>query len=237
MGNDGGVIATKRYLIKTAKPEHARAASMPSRDDIAGSRLTTCALSSEPLRAPCVADAAGNIFNKEALLAAVLEKRLPPAFSHVRKFSRDTFAVRPNWCGADATTSVGSAAASALEEKAALSSGTSSHALFTCPVTGVAANGRHVFVALRGCGCVVAAKALDSMSSSTGAVSASCPSCGVVHDGVVRLAQTATSGPASQSAGPPQASGSAAPPESMPEGNCDIPPAKRPKTAPQLSSS
>ncbi|GJN00736.1 hypothetical protein PR202_ga17939 [Eleusine coracana subsp. coracana] len=41
------------------------------------SRFTCCALSGEPLAAPAVADRLGNLFNKEALVEALLHKRLP----------------------------------------------------------------------------------------------------------------------------------------------------------------
>jgi hypothetical protein len=206
MGNDGGTVATKRDMIKTAKPEHARAAGHATREDIAGSRLTTCALSNVPLYEPVVCDDQGNLFNKEALLSAVLEKRLPAAFLHVRKFTKDTFAIRPTWIavdGEDGSAAGAGAGAGASSAKTLITSAdTTSHALFTCPVTGVAGNGRHIFVALRGCGCVVAEKAFMALKGE-----AACPACGLAviatlsggggkkdREGAVRLAQTVGGG-------------------------------------------
>ena len=49
-GNDGGVIATKRYMIRTRAPEHKQARTPAAA--LACQRLTTCALSGAPLVAP-----------------------------------------------------------------------------------------------------------------------------------------------------------------------------------------
>ncbi len=43
-----------------------------------------CSLSSEPLIQPIVACELGNLFNKEAILTALLNKSLPASFSHIR---------------------------------------------------------------------------------------------------------------------------------------------------------
>ncbi|CBI36519.3 unnamed protein product, partial [Vitis vinifera] len=48
------------------------------------SKWTTCSLSFEPLRHPCVVDRLGNVFNKEALVEGLLGKKLPKAFGHIR---------------------------------------------------------------------------------------------------------------------------------------------------------
>ncbi|KAG0468809.1 hypothetical protein HPP92_018137 [Vanilla planifolia] len=48
------------------------------------SRWTTCALSADPLSPPCVIDCLGNIFNKESLVEALIHKRLPREFNHIR---------------------------------------------------------------------------------------------------------------------------------------------------------
>jgi hypothetical protein len=197
MGNDGGSFV-KRDSVKTAKPEHARKAGEASAADVMGGRLTSCALSCAPLAAPCVSDAAGNLFNKEALLAAFLakDKRLAASFS-IRKISRDVFAARPTWVREPAGTSTrvgaGAGAGAAVETDRA---DTSSHALFVCPVSGVEGNGRHAFVVLRGCGCVISEKALLAVSADV----SSCLACGAEYPagvarggplppGAVRLAQ------------------------------------------------
>ncbi|MBA0831002.1 hypothetical protein Goarm_015494 [Gossypium armourianum] len=43
-----------------------------------------CALSYEPLREPCMIDKLGNIFNKGALVEALLGKKLPKEFRHIK---------------------------------------------------------------------------------------------------------------------------------------------------------
>ena len=47
-------------------------------------RWTTCHLSGELLSPPVVADGLGSIFNKEALLQALLDRTLPPGLEHIR---------------------------------------------------------------------------------------------------------------------------------------------------------
>jgi hypothetical protein len=144
-GNDGGVINTKRAdLIKVKAPEHK---SSSAREDEAGLRLTTCALSGAPLAEPLMADELGNLFNKEALLTAVLKGALPAAFSHIRKLKKDAFDVRPSFlqaAGGSGSRAAG-AGAGAGSGAAALHSAVESgvHALFSCSITGLEASGKH----------------------------------------------------------------------------------------------
>ncbi|KAG2609911.1 replication termination factor 2-like [Panicum virgatum] len=108
------------------------------------SRFTCCALSGEPLAAPAVADRLGNLYNKEALVEALLHKRLPKALSHIRGL-RDMIPIhlhpRPD---AEAAGEV----------------------RFQCPVTGLEFNGKYQFLALRGCGHVLSVKALKEVKTS-----------------------------------------------------------------------
>jgi len=53
-------------------------------------RWLTCALSKAPLASPIVSDAIGNIYNKESIIKALIEKNLPKQFDHIR-----TLKVRP----------------------------------------------------------------------------------------------------------------------------------------------
>lgn len=109
------------------------------------SKWTNCALSNEPLREPCVIDKLGSVFNKEALVEALLGKKLPKEFGHVKglkdminiKFSRVPGTVEP---GEDAR--------------------------FQCPITGLEFNGKYKFLALRNCGHVLSTKALKEVKSS-----------------------------------------------------------------------
>ncbi|BAF18903.1 uncharacterized protein [Oryza sativa Japonica Group] len=143
-GGDGGATGAESrdcylsmYLAKKpdkADPNEARL-----------SRFTCCALSGEPLAAPAVADRLGNLFNKEALVEALLHKRLPKALSHIRGL-KDMIPIhlhpKPD---ADA----------AGEE-----------VRFQCPVTGLDFNGKYQFLALRKCGHVLSVKALKEVKTS-----------------------------------------------------------------------
>lgn len=191
MGNDGGSFV-KRDSVKTAAPEHVRKAREVSSSDVKGGRLTSCALSGAPLSPPCVSDGAGNLFNKEALLAAFLAKDKKLAAFSIRKISRDVFTVRPTWVASGTGVGAGAGGGTAVEIERA---DTSSHALFVCPVSGVEGNGRHAFVAMRECGCVVSEKALLAVAGAS-----ACLACGVefpaaaarndaLPPGAVRLAQ------------------------------------------------
>jgi hypothetical protein len=50
-------------------------------------RMSQCFLSQEALREPVVACKLGNLYNKEAMIGALLNKSIPPAMSHIKKLS------------------------------------------------------------------------------------------------------------------------------------------------------
>ena len=47
-------------------------------------KWSTCALSHETLKPPYAIDRLGNVFNKESLVRALLEKNFPNQFRHIR---------------------------------------------------------------------------------------------------------------------------------------------------------
>lgn len=106
------------------------------------SKWHNCALSNEPLREPCVIDKLGNIFNKEALVEALLGKKLPKEFGHIKGL-KDMINIQ-----LDAIP------------------GSDDGARFQCPVAGLELNGKYRFFALRNCGHVLSAKALREVKSS-----------------------------------------------------------------------
>ncbi|KAI4344265.1 hypothetical protein L6164_011512 [Bauhinia variegata] len=110
------------------------------------SKWLNCALSNEPLREPCVIDKLGNIFNKEALVEALLAKRLPKGFGHIKGL-KDMIKVQ--LCVIPGREEVGTGAR------------------FQCPITGLEFNGRYKFLALKDCGHVWSAKALKEVKSSS----------------------------------------------------------------------
>jgi hypothetical protein len=52
-------------------------------DELRLARWTTCHLSGLPLEPPCVADELGNLYNKDIIIHALLEKALPKHLSHI----------------------------------------------------------------------------------------------------------------------------------------------------------
>lgn len=46
-------------------------------------KWTRCNLSGEPLQPPCVADELGNLYNKDAMVQALVTKSLPGSLSYI----------------------------------------------------------------------------------------------------------------------------------------------------------
>jgi len=108
-----------------------------------------CALSNEPLKHPIVVDFLGNVFNKEKLVEALLAKKLPRAFGHIKGL-KDMIAVELS-----VIPGLDSNSADLISENR-----------FQCPITGLEFNGKYKFFALKTCGHVLSAKALKEIKSS-----------------------------------------------------------------------
>lgn len=147
MGADGGTIAKRSDTIKQKKKAEKLDLSLVER-----ARWANCALSNTKLVDPIVADRVGNLFNKEALVRALLEKRMPDGFRHVRSL-RDVsdvhFHANPD--------------ASAAEETP-----------YICPVALVPV-GVLPFVLMLPCGHVVSERALRELSDASHCASCSAP--------------------------------------------------------------
>ncbi|XP_043702681.1 replication termination factor 2 [Telopea speciosissima] len=111
------------------------------------SRWTNCALSFEPLKHPCVVDRLGNLFNKESLVEALLGKKLPKGFGHIKGL-KDMIPIELSAIPGVKYDD------NSFETK------------FQCPITGLEFNGKYKFLALRSCGHVVSTKALKEVKSS-----------------------------------------------------------------------
>lgn len=149
-GGDGGATGAESrdcylnmYAVK--KPDKV------DPNEIKLAKFTNCALSSEPLKPPCVIDFLGNIYNKEAVVSALLTKSLPKKLGYIKGL-KDLIAV-------EFTPIPG-----------VVADGVTSGSKFQCPVTGQEVNGKFKFYALRKCGHVLSARALKEVSSSTCAV-------------------------------------------------------------------
>lgn len=81
MGNDGGSIPRREELVKLRK----RISEIAEKDEANRVKWKLCKLSEQPLYPPVVACPLGYLYNKSAVLEALLEKKLPPAFSHIKK--------------------------------------------------------------------------------------------------------------------------------------------------------
>lgn len=113
------------------------------------SKWQNCALTSEPLKEPCVVDWLGNVFNKESLVEALLGKKMPKQFGHIK--------------GLKDMINIQLSAIPGIE----LDGGFSAGARFQCPISGLGFNGKYKFFALKTCGHVLSAKALKEVKSSS----------------------------------------------------------------------
>lgn len=71
MGNDGGSIARRDELVKV-KVTHTKADPA----QLKRVKWTLCHLSRQPLREPVVADGLGRLYNKEAIVNWLIEKKV-----------------------------------------------------------------------------------------------------------------------------------------------------------------
>ncbi|KAL8152470.1 hypothetical protein V2J09_010230 [Rumex salicifolius] len=149
-GGDGGATGAESrdcylnmYAVK--KPDKAD----PSEQRL--SKFTNCALSFEPLKPPCVIDRLGNVFNKETLVKALLDKNLPKEFGHIKGL-KDMIPV--HFSLIPGLESSHDAAIGGCEAR------------FQCPISGLELNGNYKFFALRSCGHVFSAKAMKEVKSS-----------------------------------------------------------------------
>ncbi|XP_015892443.1 uncharacterized protein LOC107426707 [Ziziphus jujuba] len=148
-GGDGGATGAESrdcYLNMYAEKK-------PDKVDPNEQRLSkwqNCALSSEPLKEPCVVDFLGNVFNKVSLVEALLGKKMPKEFGHIKGL-KDMINIQ----------------LSAIPGIDRDGDGFSAGARFQCPITGLEFNGKYKFFALRTCGHVLSAKALREVKSSS----------------------------------------------------------------------
>jgi hypothetical protein len=153
---------TRKEIVTVKK----RAAVEHDPREQAREKQNACAVSHQPLQAPVVVCAMGLLYNKEALLQALLSKQLHafPHFSHISGL-KDVSAVSLTWASKHA-------AASAAETKEQ----TDAHAaLYTCPITSLPSNGANKFIAMQPCGCVISDRAWKSVRA--GNAEAACLVC------------------------------------------------------------
>lgn len=146
-GGDGGATGAESrdcYLKMYAEKK-------PDKVDPNETRIckwSTCALSQETLKPPCAIDRLGNVFNKESLVRALLDKTLPSQFSHIKGL-KDMIPIQLDPIPGVRVYHDGS------ETK------------FQCPITSLEFNGKYKFFALERCGHVLSAKALKELQSTS----------------------------------------------------------------------
>lgn len=133
MGNDGGSIAKRRDLAKQKRVKARVSCSAVQR-----AKAALCALSQERLDKPVVVCRLGFLYNKEAILNAVLKGKLRGDFSHIKSL-KDVQEVKFEQTGNS----------------------------IICPVSRVELNGVNPFWVLWNCGCLISSKALTEIPSST----------------------------------------------------------------------
>lgn len=137
-------------------------AEKADRDMELQARWKYCALSGEELKQPIVACDLGRLYNKEAVLMALLDKsNMPEVARHIRSMKDVTvlqLTVNPSY----------------KQSSKADTYNDTQTAQHSCPVTGLEMSGRYRFVFLRGCGCVISERGLKEVPSDT------CHKCGGV---------------------------------------------------------
>ncbi|MFH4979607.1 hypothetical protein AB6A40_006316 [Gnathostoma spinigerum] len=171
MGADGGTIPKRCELVKNKKKKEKI-----NRDIKNASKWRNCKLSQEPLKRPIVACKLGGLYNKEAVLEAILTKKLSQSqcAEHIHSL-KDIKELKLT---------------DNKEYKEEADKGDTykdyNVSPFCCPVTGLAMNGNHEFVVNWHCGCVLSKKAIDEVKSDV------CHGCGgnFNHDDLIVLNPT-----------------------------------------------
>lgn len=148
MGGDGGVAAIQRRFFRGYK-DPSEASDGKNVKESQRNKTRVCALTGQRLTNPIVACELGYLYNKEALLNAMLENSLGQSFSHIRGL-RDVVTLRlsPN---------------PSFDESKEVSGEYS--AMFVCPVTLTEFNGNHPFVVIWTTGHVLSERAVREMSN------------------------------------------------------------------------
>ena len=100
----------------------------------------------------------GYLFNKEAVIQAIIDKKMPKAFAHIRKLKDVVdlhLAVNPDYSPKYTGNSANYWQQDILGGK------------YICPITKEVIGGKTLFCYLRTCGCVMAEKAIKEIPSST----------------------------------------------------------------------
>jgi hypothetical protein len=152
MGGDGGTYVTGRQYIRSCKTEIEGSDYSKSVKERQRRKATTCAVSGLPLAEPVVMCQLGNLFNKEAIITALINKTLNSAFSHIRglkDLKQVLFTPNPAFSSEDLTRD------KSIEEKVS--------SQYICPITNRDFNGEFNFVLIWTTGWLLSEKAVREM--------------------------------------------------------------------------
>ncbi|CAO1629810.1 unnamed protein product [Parajaminaea phylloscopi] len=179
MGNDGGSIARRGELVKVKRNDAGVKGGQVNKRI----QWTTCRLSGKPLREPVVADALGRLYNKEALVSYLIERKVneakgqsdgDAAMSHIRGL-KDVTLLRlhpnPDYMRSSPSSSTPSQAPRPHEDDE------SAPVPFVCPLTNKSMNGSARFVYIQTSGVVISESGLKSVldASVTPVATVACP--------------------------------------------------------------
>jgi hypothetical protein len=146
MGNDGGSVPVRCEQVKLKKKD--KPIDTTEKDRL---KYLTCAISRESLVGKqAVCDRLGNLFDKHSVMKCMVEKNVPPAFSHLhglKDLINVQFTMNEEYQD---------------NKEAQLGSVDSFVSPFACPLTTRPVNGKYKFCALTTCGHVFSAKGLES---------------------------------------------------------------------------
>lgn len=131
MGNDGGSIPGRQDLVKSKK----RRRHSDTEEIVKQSKSKYCSLSKETLKKPIVGDKLGQIYNKTAIIKALIEKNLPETFNHI----------------------------SSLKDVKDINGEINKNGYLQCPITMSEFSGINKFYFLWNCGCIMSKKAIDEI--------------------------------------------------------------------------
>eukprot|EP01035_Chromulina_nebulosa_P024129 gene24129-31352_t len=155
MGGDGGVIANQRKYLRSCAEAKTTEAEVVERDALI-ERTKFCSFSSQPLTEPIVACQLGLLYNKEALLNALIDKSLHDNNTNI---NTNTNTTNNNFNHIRGLRDVKD-----LKLTVNLNYSTSNDAsMYICPITREEFNGLHSFVVIWSTGFVISEKALKEM--------------------------------------------------------------------------
>ena len=140
MGGDGGVIANQRKYLRSCGDLNEKEETNKISQDSLKEKSKFCALSSSELQEPIVCCKLGYIYNKEAILTALLDRTLiPKEFTHIKGLK------------------------DVREVLFTLNTNENKSSKYMCPITRIEFNGLQQFIAIWSTGFVMSEKALKEM--------------------------------------------------------------------------